>query len=102
MVAFEHRHPGKVHELYSRNDGGISSTLVQLMENLDFKQAVDEITTAAKWLRENGASKVTFRLPTLSCRFRLQSSMILQQNAERLWLALGVQSNACVQLRRLA
>ena len=72
------------------------------MENLDFQQAVDEITTAAKWLRENGASKVAFRLPTLNCRFHLQSSMILQQNAERLWLALGVQSNACMQLRRLA
>ena len=102
MVAFEHRHPGEVHEVYSKNDGGIFSTLVQLMENLDFKQAVDEITTAAKWLRENGASKVTFRLPTLSCRFHLQSSMILKQNAERFWLAFGVQSNACVQLRRLA
>jgi hypothetical protein len=44
---------------------------VQLMENLDFKQAVDEITTAAKWLRENGAPKVN---PWL-LEFKLQSSL---------------------------
>lgn len=31
------------------------------MESLDFKKAVDEITTAAKWLRENGAPKVTLK-----------------------------------------
>ena len=34
------------------------SVVVQLMENLDFKQAVSEITAAAKWLREKGAPKV--------------------------------------------
>ena len=31
---------------------------LQLMENLDFPQAVEEIKQAAKWLREQGAPKV--------------------------------------------
>ena len=33
---------------------------MQLMGDLDFKQAVNEITAAAKWLREKGAPKVIF------------------------------------------
>lgn len=31
---------------------------LQLMNDLDFKTAVDEIKTAAEWLRETGAPKV--------------------------------------------
>jgi hypothetical protein len=60
MVSFKHHHPGKDKEVCSRHGSEKFSMLVQLMENLDFKQAVDEITTAAKWLRENGAPKVLF------------------------------------------
>ena len=32
--------------------------VVQLMGNLDFPQAVEEIKQAAKWLKEQGAPKV--------------------------------------------
>lgn len=34
---------------------------MQLMDNLDFKQAVNEITAAAKWMRGKGAPKVNLQ-----------------------------------------
>ena len=39
--------------------------LEQLMNNLDFKAAVEEIKTAAKWLRETGSPKVSLHLARL-------------------------------------
>lgn len=50
--------------------------VVQLMGNLDFPQAVEEIKQAAKWLKEQGAPKVgplfAIALPVLcSLSFRL-------------------------------
>ena len=36
----------------------LSFCVVQLMGNLDFPQAVEEIKQAAKWLKEQGAPKV--------------------------------------------
>lgn len=35
---------------------------MQLMNDLDFKTAVEEIKTAAKWLRDSGSPKVSLIL----------------------------------------
>ncbi|CAL5220679.1 g2727 [Coccomyxa viridis] len=45
-------------DLYKGKIGVDAEEASHLMENLDFKQAVSEITAAAKWLREKGAPKV--------------------------------------------
>lgn len=44
---------------------------VQLMGNLDFPQAVEEIKQAAKWLKEQGAPKVStsLHLTTWACKY---------------------------------
>lgn len=41
---------------------------MQLMGNLDFPQAVEEIKQAAKWLREQGAPKVGVDPPCVTSR----------------------------------
>ncbi|EIE18786.1 dienelactone hydrolase, partial [Coccomyxa subellipsoidea C-169] len=45
-------------DLYKGSIGVDAEEASHLMNNLDFKAAVEEIKTADKWLRETGSSKV--------------------------------------------
>ncbi len=45
---------------------------MQLMNNLDFKTAVEEIKTAAKWLRDSGSPKVSLNIYTSLLRELVQ------------------------------
>ena len=61
MLCISERLPrpsNKPHCLAPVDPASVAYCAMQLMGNLDFPQAVEEIKQAAKWLREQGAPKV--------------------------------------------